>query len=249
MSNELSYASVWDKLSAIDVSDHVKKKNNMSYLSWPWAWKVMMENYPTVEYFISDNEVLADGSVIVHLSLTITEGETKLRRDMFLPVMTGFKNTAKSNPDSRDVGDAIMRCLVKAMAMFGLGSYLYAGEDLPTESVRAREERQKSKPKSEKEEVLELKADDGAVAFVKEDAAVATEPEPVVSDEKKDVHRASKEVFLTFVTDATTIDNLKEFWNDNKPALKEMETEDEIAFKEVLDAFKAKKTDIMATAK
>lgn len=226
--SELTYASVWDKLSAIDVTDHVKKKNNMSYLSWPWAWKVMMENYPTVEYFISDNEVLADGSVIVHLAVTITEGETKLRRDMFLPVMTGFKNTAKSNPDSRDVGDAIMRCLVKAFAMFGLGSYLYAGEDLPTESIRAREERQKSK---------------STKAVAKEEAA-----EPAVSDEKKDVHRASKDVFLTFLTDAKSIDSLKEFWLDNRVALKAMETEQPEVFAEVHGAFKQKKNDLRENA-
>ena len=32
-----------------------------------------------------------------------------------------------------DVNTTIMRCLVKNLAMFGLGLYIYAGEDLPQE--------------------------------------------------------------------------------------------------------------------
>ena len=38
-----------------------------------------------------------------------------------------------------DVNKAIMRCLVKNLAMFGLGLYVYAGEDLPDDVVRSRE--------------------------------------------------------------------------------------------------------------
>jgi DNA-directed RNA polymerase subunit RPC12/RpoP len=30
-----------------------------------------------------------------------------------------------------DINKAVMRCLVKNLAMFGLGLYIYAGEDLP----------------------------------------------------------------------------------------------------------------------
>ena len=34
-----------------------------------------------------------------------------------------------------DVNKAIMRCLVKNLAMFGLGLYVYAGEDLPEDAA------------------------------------------------------------------------------------------------------------------
>jgi DNA-directed RNA polymerase subunit RPC12/RpoP len=34
-----------------------------------------------------------------------------------------------------DINKAVMRCLVKNLAMFGLGLYIYAGEDLP-EDIR-----------------------------------------------------------------------------------------------------------------
>ena len=49
---------------------------------------------------------------------------------MWLPVMD-YKNDAKVNPTSREVSDTRMRCLTKAIAMHGMGHYIYAGEELP----------------------------------------------------------------------------------------------------------------------
>ena len=43
-----------------------------------------------------------------------------------------------------DINTAIMRCLVKCLAMFGLGTYIYAGEDLP-EASKEEEELRKYK--------------------------------------------------------------------------------------------------------
>jgi hypothetical protein len=57
---------------------------------------------------------------------------------MHLPVMDN-KNQAVKNPDSRKVSDAMMRCLAKTIACFGSGLYVYAGEDLPTESAEDKE--------------------------------------------------------------------------------------------------------------
>ena len=85
-----------------------------------------MEHYPDANYTFGENEVHADGSVTVHCSLTV-EGIT---RPMWLPVMDN-RNKSVQNPTSRDISDAKMRCLVKAIAMHGLGHYIYAGEDLP----------------------------------------------------------------------------------------------------------------------
>lgn len=118
--------SVFAKLSKIDVSKHIEKKGQLSYLSWAWAWGVLMEHYPESTYTFEDNEIHADGSVTVHCSLTV-DGIT---RAMWLPVMDN-RNKSIQNPTSRDISDAKMRCLVKAIAMHGLGHYIYAGEDLP----------------------------------------------------------------------------------------------------------------------
>jgi len=46
-----------------------------------------------------------------------------------------YKNNSIANPTSRQVSDTRMRCLVKCMAMFGLGHYIYAGEELPDSKV------------------------------------------------------------------------------------------------------------------
>lgn len=42
-----------------------------------------------------------------------------------------------------DVNKAIMRCLVKNLAMFGLGLYVYAGEDLPDDVTQPADDSQK----------------------------------------------------------------------------------------------------------
>jgi hypothetical protein len=77
-----------------------------------------------------------------HTSVTI-EGETL---EMWLPVMDGKNKSMKKKSYSYstkygekqvegattfDINKTIMRCLVKNLAMFGLGIYIYAGEDLP----------------------------------------------------------------------------------------------------------------------
>ena len=132
---EMGMSSVFAKLSKIDVSKHIEKKGNLSYLSWAWAWGVLMEHYHDADYSFGENEIHADGSVTVHCSLTV-EGIT---RDMWLPVMDN-RNKSIQNPTSRDVSDAKMRCLVKTIAMFGLGHYIYAGEDLPKADSISEEE-------------------------------------------------------------------------------------------------------------
>ena len=71
-----------------------------------------------------------------------------LSRQMWLPVMD-FKNQAISNPDVVQLNKAKMRCLVKCLAMFGLGHYIYAGEDLPSaEADKAAEKIAKERAES-----------------------------------------------------------------------------------------------------
>jgi hypothetical protein len=42
-----------------------------------------------------------------------------------------YRHKAIANPDARSISDAKMRCMVKCFALFGLGHYIYSGEDLP----------------------------------------------------------------------------------------------------------------------
>lgn len=141
--------STFDVLSAINVNAYTEKKNNLTYLSWANAWSETKKAFPDAMY-----EVLSDPTTMkpyfydenlgymVMTEVTIN-GETL---PMWLPVMDGANKSmlAKSytyttrygdktvEPASMfDINKTLMRCLVKNLAMFGLGIYIYAGEDLP----------------------------------------------------------------------------------------------------------------------
>lgn len=134
--------SVFQRLSAINVNDRVEKKNGLTYLSWAWAWSETKRNCPDATYQIGEttyDEVLG---FMCYTSVTI-EGETL---SMWLPVMDGANKAMRKYPytyktkygekvvegaTTFDINKTIMRCLVKNLAMFGLGIYIYAGEDLP----------------------------------------------------------------------------------------------------------------------
>ena len=131
-------ARVWADLSAINVNEHIQKKGNLSYLSWTWAWSTLMSKYPE-SYYVFDDRKQEDGSMMVECVLTIHEGEEVATRTMWLPVMD-HRNKSIINPDTRAVSDTRMRCLVKCMAMFGLGFYIYAGEDIPQAEKEAQDQ-------------------------------------------------------------------------------------------------------------
>ena len=119
------------ELLKINVNDHLEKKGNLSYLSWAWAWAEVLKIDPAASWVAHEwadrpAMFLPDGSAMVKVSVTV-KGDTKL---CVLPVMDN-RNRAIQNPDAFAVNTAIMRCLAKAIAMHGLGLYIYAGEDLP----------------------------------------------------------------------------------------------------------------------
>ncbi len=117
---------VFKKLVGVNVGEKIEKKGRFSYLSWSWAWQEVKGKYPDATFEVHDDVVYPDGTREVRVSVTI-EGLTHM---MWLPVMNNTNN-AISNPNARDVSDARMRCLVKAIALHGLGLYIYAGEDIP----------------------------------------------------------------------------------------------------------------------
>ena len=122
---------IWDTLSQIDVSAHIEKKNNLSYLSWAWAWGTLMKHYPDTSYSFSDR-TFPDGTMEITCTVTILAPDASfpVQQFMWLPVMN-HKNQAIENPNAFAINTAKMRCLTKCLAMFGLGHYIYAGEDLP----------------------------------------------------------------------------------------------------------------------
>lgn len=117
----------FEKLSAIDVSQHIEKKGQLDYLPWAAAWVELLKVYPDSEYRSVGTNKYDDGTIEVNMSVTVNGKE----RSMWLPVMD-HRNKAIQNPSARDVSDAKMRCLVKCIAMHGLGISLYTHDlELP----------------------------------------------------------------------------------------------------------------------
>lgn len=125
--------SVWDVLSRINVNQHTEKKNNLTYLSWAWAWTQVKNAFPSARFtkhtfegrpYMIDEKGYAFVSVTVQIE---EEAQTEL-----LPVLD-HRNKSIVNPDSFAVNTALQRCLAKCCATHGLGMYIYAGEDLPQE--------------------------------------------------------------------------------------------------------------------
>ena len=142
---------VFKKLVGVNVGDKIEKKGKFSYLSWSYAWQEVKNNYPNATFEVHDDVLYPDGTIEVRVSVTI-EGLTHM---MWLPVMNNTNN-AISNPNARDVSDARMRCLVKAIALHGLGLYIYAGEDIPqvTEQQKPASKQKETKVLSDKEQAI-----------------------------------------------------------------------------------------------
>jgi hypothetical protein len=134
--------TTFEKLSAINVNDKVEKKSNLTYLSWAWAWSETKKVCPDATYQIGMTEYDPQLGFMCHTSVTI-DGESL---EMWLPVMDGANKSMRKEAyeyptrygmktceaaTTFDINKTIMRCLVKNLAMFGLGIYIYAGEDLP----------------------------------------------------------------------------------------------------------------------
>jgi hypothetical protein len=148
--------SIFDKLNAINVNENTSKKNKFIYLSWCYAWGELQKNYPDATYEVIK---FKDGAPYLYDEKTGYMVFTKLTvnnitHEMWLPIMD-LQNKAKKNADMMDVNKAIMRCLVKNIAMFGLGLYIYAGEDLPeTDNEDKPQKSQSQKPVEKKQEQL-----------------------------------------------------------------------------------------------
>ena len=89
--------TVFERLSAINVNDHVEKKKDLTYLSWSWAWSAVKRNCPDATYRILDTEYDDALGFMCHTSVTI-EGETL---GMWLPVMDGANKSMKKHKRKR----------------------------------------------------------------------------------------------------------------------------------------------------
>ena len=137
---------IFKTLSAIDVNSKTEKKGKFTYLSWAFAWAELKKVSPgaTAKVYHDKNTNMpyfaSKAGVIVKVGVTIED----LEHINYLPVMD-FRNAAipSEEVNMMDVNKAIQRCTVKAIALHGLGLYIYAGEDLPEEEIKKPSEKLK----------------------------------------------------------------------------------------------------------
>ena len=186
--------TTFEKLSAINVNAKAEKKNNLTYLSWAWAWSEVKKVCPDATYQMGETEYDEALGFMCHSSVTI-DGETL---SMWLPVMDGANKSMKKEPYSFttrygekqvagatmfDVNKTMMRCLVKNLAMFGMGIYIYAGEDMPESNnnnvVEAQEKAKATSVQNKKAPKINLKKGDdnwnNVMAYVKENKSLGNE--------------------------------------------------------------------------
>jgi DNA-directed RNA polymerase subunit RPC12/RpoP len=153
----------FQELYSLNVNEYVEKKNDLSYLSWSYAWAEFKKIYPDATYEIKKDDqgrcYFGDENIGYMVYTSVSAGG--LTYEMWLPVMDGANKAMKALAYTYKVADwqwdsvarkrvkvgdiektveamtmfdvnkTVMRCLVKNLAMFGLGLYIYAGEDLP----------------------------------------------------------------------------------------------------------------------
>jgi hypothetical protein len=127
---EIPMENYFAKLNSINVSEHIEKKGQFSYLSWPYAVQQLRQADPAATWEVRRFDGLpylkTDCGHFVEVAVTVA-GVTL---SQIHPVLDG-KNRPIELPNAFDINTSIQRCLVKAIALHGLGLYIYAGEDLP----------------------------------------------------------------------------------------------------------------------
>ena len=129
----MSENNYFTALANINVNDKTEKKNNLTYLSWAWAWGEIKKQHPDATYTIYENKdgwnYHTDGRTCWVKTGMMVQGIEHIE---YLPVMDHRNASISADKvTSFDVNKAIQRSLTKAAARHGLGLYIYAGEDLP----------------------------------------------------------------------------------------------------------------------
>ena len=130
--------NVFNILDKVDVSAKSEKKGMFTYLSGAWAVRELLRVAPDAtwevhEWGMEGNRqpyMQTEAGCFVKVSVTVN-GVT---REQVHPVLDN-RNKPIKTPDAFQVNTSIQRCLAKAIALHGLGLYIFAGEDLPDNSL------------------------------------------------------------------------------------------------------------------
>lgn len=150
---------IFDTLFAVDVSQYTDARKGLTYLPWSHALSEVMKLYPDMSYSIrrfGPDELPYQYDPVLGYMVFTTVTIGGITKEMWLPVLDTNNKAMKADPytyDTKttkgirveaatfyDINKALMRCLVKNIAAFGLGMYIYNKDDLP-EAVTEEQER------------------------------------------------------------------------------------------------------------
>jgi hypothetical protein len=198
----------YSDIAAINVNDHVEKKQNLSYLSWAWAVDCLLRLDENASWEFTKPEPCGNDTFMVFCAVTAF-GRTRKAQ---LPVMD-HRNKAIANPDAFQINVAMQRCLAKAIALHGLGLYIYAGEDLPTDGDNI---------------VMQtMTVEDAKQVMIVENAKYVDTSEITVPDTITGEAEAVDFIVAMcneFIPAISSRDALREFWKNNKSALSRVQT-------------------------
>lgn len=201
-------------LLKININERLEKKGNLSYLSWAHAWGEALRIDPNATFHVSTfdrgdgvTQVYMDvnGTALVWVTVTLNGKPMTCQ----LPVMDN-KNKAIPNPDAFAVNTAIMRCMVKALALHGLGLYVYAGEDLPDGDDKPEPKKPEPKP-----EAKPLVSTDWKLNVGKGEDRAWADKVSVEATKLLDQTKTKADVMEVFKINRTVFDQLKLVSKDN----------------------------------
>ena len=211
------------ELLTVNVNDHTEKKNGLTYLSWAWAWAAVLRADPTATYKV-EMYPNAHGNVVPYMNLgnscmvwvTVTVFSKPITCQ--LPVLD-YRNKCIAEPNAFDINTSIMRCLVKGIALHGLGLYIYAGEDLPMET-----------------EPVTIKPSDSSgvpAASVQVDTGQADANAQLFADS-----------MIEYTSHVTSVKGLNSYWNANKDQLDALKISHPTLYAVVLTKFSELKKEL-----
>jgi hypothetical protein len=140
-------AEIFRNLNELNVNEYTAKKGNFTYLSWAWAVRELLKVAPNATWVVHEFEewhehgsskqpyMKTDTGYFVQVTVTIN----MVDRTQVHPVLDN-RNQTIDEPNAFQINTSIQRCLAKAIALHGLGLYIYAGEDLPVDDPLTTEE-------------------------------------------------------------------------------------------------------------
>lgn len=143
---EKTFIEIYKDLASIDCSSFTEKKKDLLYLSWSHAWNTVASRYDTKyevvkfdwkPYFFDESlgyyveTIVTIEGITRTMQLFVMDWANNAMTNKSYTYKTKFWDKTVEKATMFEINTAIMRCLTKNLAIFGLGINIYAGEDLP----------------------------------------------------------------------------------------------------------------------